>query len=140
MHHRAPSTQQAQQQQPQTPGVSIKKLLKNSKAAPSTAVADSATQHACYVATIKGHTDAIVALAFDREASALATACEDRVIRLFKCAQLAAPGGASFRRLPLTANPGGLAFGSTAQQLLVLTNGVSLHRLWQLHMTMHTFL
>lgn len=122
MHDRTPQPQHAHT----TPGVSIKQLLKNSKAGAAAAqhnAPDRATAHACYVATVKGHADSVLALAFDRDASTLATACEDRVVRLFKCAQLTGTGGQSCRRLPVTALPSGIAFGSDAQQLFVLTNG-----------------
>lgn len=112
------------QQQAGQPGVSIKQLLKQAKTKPGTAahITDKAPHHPLFIATLKGHSDAVTGLAFSRDSSALATACEDRVVRVFKTSDIPSRSFQS-KRKALTTGLVDVAFGADASQIAVLTKG-----------------
>ncbi len=108
----------------------MKQKKSSTNAAHAHAAADDhATQHPCYLTTFKGHEDTVVDLAFDHTGGTLATVCEDRIVRLYRCGELASRGpgaSATFRRVPLPIAGGlaGVAFGRDASELVVMTAGV----------------
>ena len=74
-----------QQQQQQTPGVSLKHLVKSAAKARGGGAAAGPDRHAqqLFIAGLRGHGDAVTGLAFSADGTALATACDDRTVRLF---------------------------------------------------------
>lgn len=71
----------------------------------------------------QGHQDSITGLAFSGDGVSLATACEDRNVRVFRIAELLAKNLTS-RRRSLTRTAAGVAFGANHSQVLVLTRGM----------------
>ena len=67
----------------------------------------------------QGHKDALTGLAFSRDGSHLASACEDQSIRLFAVADLAGKGTA-VRTREFNLVPRGIAFGQSSQLLTIL--------------------
>ena len=76
---------------------------------------------------MQGHVDNITGFAFSHDGDAVATACEDRVVRLFT--QLTADitsKGINFRRRTLTAAPVDVAFGTSSSEVAVTAKGEAL--------------
>ena len=71
---------------------------------------------------LQGHTDNVGGLAFSADGSALATACEDRVIRLFKLTDVTAKN-MGFMKHNMTTTPVDVAFGSAPNLLAVTARG-----------------
>ena len=71
---------------------------------------------------LQGHTDNVGGLAFSADGSALATACEDRVIRLFKLTDVRAKN-MGFMKHNMTTTPVDVAFGSAPNLLAVTARG-----------------
>lgn len=71
---------------------------------------------------MQGHTDHIGGLAFCADGTSIATACEDRVVRLFKLTDVAAKNLA-FMKHNMTSTPVDVAFGSASNLLAVTTKG-----------------
>lgn len=112
--------------EPQKPGVSMKQLLKKTNqitSKPQAGVVDKATHHPLFLNTLKGHTDHIGGLAFSADGASIATACEDRVVRLFKLTDVAAKNLA-FMKHNMTSTPVDVAFGSASNLLAVTTKGI----------------
>jgi WD40 repeat protein len=77
--------------------------------------------------TLKGHADAVTALAFSSNGRGLATACADRVVRVFKLDDVA---GKSFKFLRINLPSGSscptkVAFGQGSNQLVIATEDIS---------------
>ena len=77
---------------------------------------------AALILSFQGHTDNVGGLAFSADSSAVATACEDRVIRLFKLADVTAKN-MGFVKHNMTATPVDVAFGSSFNILAVTAKG-----------------
>ncbi|DBB17019.1 hypothetical protein WJX82_010063 [Trebouxia sp. C0006] len=110
----------------QKPGVSMKQLMKKTSQNPTKAqiaIVDKATHHPLYLNTLKGHTDNVGGLAFSADGSALATACEDRVIRIFKLNDVRAKN-MGFMKHNMTTTPVDVAFGSAPNLLAVTARGI----------------
>ena len=71
---------------------------------------------------LQGHTDYVGGLAFSADGAALATACEDRVVRLFKLHDVAAKN-LTFMKHNMTSTPVDVAFGSAPNLLAVTSKG-----------------
>ncbi len=71
---------------------------------------------------LQGHTDNVGGLAFSADGSALATACEDRVIRVFKLTDVRAKN-MGFMKHSMTTTPVDVAFGSASNLLAVTARG-----------------
>lgn len=71
---------------------------------------------------MQGHTDNVGGLAFSADSSALATACEDRVIRVFKLGDVTAKN-MGFMKHNMTTTPVDVAFGSASNLLAVTAKG-----------------
>lgn len=71
---------------------------------------------------LQGHTDHVGGVAFSADGSCLATACEDRVVRLFKLADAAAKN-LTFMKHNMTSTPVDVAFGSASNTLAVTSKG-----------------
>lgn len=71
---------------------------------------------------MQGHTDHVGGLAFSADGSSIATACDDRVVRLFKLSNAAAKN-LTFMKHNMTSNPVDVAFGSASNLLAVTTKG-----------------
>ena len=71
---------------------------------------------------LQGHTDHVGGLAFSADGSSLATACEDRVVRLFKLNDVAAKN-LTFMKHNMTSTPVDVAFGSASNFLAVTSQG-----------------
>ena len=71
---------------------------------------------------LQGHTDNVGGLAFSADGSALATACEDRVIRIFKLNDVRARN-MGFMKHNMTTTPVDVAFGSAPNLLAVTARG-----------------
>ena len=74
--------------------------------------------------TLKGHTDAINGLAFAPGGAALASACDDRTVRVFDLRDVYAKN-IPFRSKELRRGATDVAFGASPSQLAVLTSGVA---------------
>eukprot|EP00245_Coleochaete_scutata_P001819 TRINITY_DN12271_c0_g1_i1.p1 TRINITY_DN12271_c0_g1~~TRINITY_DN12271_c0_g1_i1.p1 ORF type:complete len:429 (-),score=84.15 TRINITY_DN12271_c0_g1_i1:396-1682(-) len=75
--------------------------------------------HLC-VNTIKGHQDAVTGIAFSLDGRGLATACGDRVVRVFKLEDCASKSFKFLRiNLPLGSCPTAVAFGEGSSQLVI---------------------
>ncbi|KAG0555738.1 hypothetical protein KC19_11G000500 [Ceratodon purpureus] len=77
--------------------------------------------------TLKGHGDAVTAIAFTSNGRGLATACADRVIRVFKLDDVS---GKSFKFLRINLPSGSscptkVAFGQGSSQLVIATEDIS---------------
>lgn len=75
---------------------------------------------------VQGHTDHVAGLAFSADGSCLATACEDRVVRLFKLDDVAAKN-LTFMKHSMTSTPVDVAFGSASNLLAVTFKGILQH-------------
>lgn len=80
-----------------------------------------------FICTLRGHTDAVTGLAFSRDGSALATACEDRELRVFT---LPRDNIYTEKALPFTSHNlrqgiQDVAFGASSKSLAVLTRGLA---------------
>lgn len=64
-------------------------------------------------------------LAWSPDGQALATACEDRTIRVFNLSGDLSSSNIGFRRKALTRGLVDVAFGQSAKQLVALTKGVN---------------
>lgn len=71
---------------------------------------------------LQGHTDNVGGLAFSADGSALATACEDRVIRVFRLTDIRAKN-MGFMKHNMTTTPVDVAFGSAPNLLAVTARG-----------------
>eukprot|EP00884_Botryococcus_braunii_P020200 jgi/Botrbrau1/6864/Bobra.152_2s0022.1 len=108
-----------------TPGVSLKQLMKDSKAKAwkqGSSGEHRATHHPLFVITLKGHGDAVTGFAFSPDGKAIATVTDDRTLRLFRVTDISAKG-IPFIKKGVTKDLAGVAFGSSAEDLAVLTKG-----------------
>eukprot|EP00887_Chlorella_sp_A99_P005330 scaffold1.g5330.t1 len=83
----------AKKQQPtqQQPGTSIKQLMKSAqKSRPGAQGPDCHAHSKLFIAGLRGHGDSVTGLAWSADGTALATACEDRTVRLFDLRDLSA--------------------------------------------------
>ena len=71
---------------------------------------------------MQGHNDDVTGLAFSSDGSALATACEDKCIRVYKMQDLKAKNISSIKH-QMTAVPIDVAFGVTSHQVATTTRG-----------------
>ena len=71
---------------------------------------------------MQGHTDHVGGLAFSADGSTLATACEDRVIRLFKLTDVTAKN-ITFMKHNVTSTPVDVTFGPAPDRLAVTSKG-----------------
>ena len=74
-------------------------------------------QHALF--ELQGHRDNITGLAFSRDGTHLASACEDQSVRLFAVADVAGKGNA-LRTRAFNLIPSGVAIGRSSSQLLTV--------------------
>lgn len=111
---------------PQQPSVSLKSLIKSSKKGGKGASSgpDRHADSELFINGLRGHTDAVTGLAFSSDGRSLATACEDRTIRIFDLGtDISSTKNIPFRNFSLRYTPHDLAFGVTKNQLAVLTRG-----------------
>lgn len=78
-------------------------------------------QSKLFLNTLKGHTDAVNGLSFSADGQWLATACDDRTVRVYSLTDVTKNIG--FKSKPLRKGAADVAFGADAQQLAVLTRG-----------------
>ena len=102
-------------------GVGLKQLLKQSKLR-GHVVAGPGSSHELCINILKGHTDGVVGLAWSPDGTAVATACEDRAVRIFSIPDLESRN-VGIKRKALLRAPVDVCFGADADQLLVLTKG-----------------
>lgn len=81
---------------------------------------------------LQGHTDRVGGLAFSADGSSIATACDDRVVRLFRLTNAAAKN-LTFMKHNMTSTPVDVAFGSASNLLAVTTKGA-------FHLSVHDWL
>ncbi|KAK9819711.1 hypothetical protein WJX72_001552 [[Myrmecia] bisecta] len=108
-------------------GVSLKQLMRDSKSSKAKAssalpAAGTATHHPLYLNTLKGHVDTVNGLAFSPTGTAIATACEDRALRIFKLEDVTSKS-IGFRRKNLTRGPVDVGFGASDDELVAVTKG-----------------
>jgi WD40 repeat protein len=108
---------------PAKPGVSLKSLIKNSQKRREGGAAgpDHHADSELFVATLRGHTDAVTGLAFSADGASLATACEDRTLRVYAVGDPYAKA-LPFRHHALRKGVQDVAFGG-AGKVAVLTQG-----------------
>lgn len=99
----------------------MKQLLKQSKQRGHVAAAVGSTHELC-INTLKGHADGVCGLAWSADGTAVATACEDRAVRIFSVPDLTSRN-VSIKRKALLRAPVDVCFGSNAEELMVLTKG-----------------
>ncbi len=75
------------------------------------------------VAALQGHGDVVTGLGWGPDGQALATACDDRTIRVYKLSGDLTSSSINFRRKIVTRGLVDVAFGQSEQQLLVLAKG-----------------
>jgi WD40 repeat protein len=92
-------------------------------APPCSAGADHHGSSPLFLTTLRGHTDAVGGLAFSADGTALATACEDRSVRVFALADLATGKQLAFRSKALRRGPVDVAFVDDAEHVAVMTKG-----------------
>lgn len=76
-----------------------------------------------FLHTLKGHTDVVNGLSFSVDGLSLATACDDRAVRVYALSELGGPKSIAFRSYALRKAPADVGFGPDAQQVAVLTRG-----------------
>ena len=81
---------------------------------------------------LQGHTDNVGGLAFSADGSALATACDDRVIRLFKLTDVRAKN-MGFMKHNMTTTPVDVAFGSASNLIAVTARGKTSSGVFYVH-------
>lgn len=121
-------TSPPRRQPPPPPGVSLKSLIKSSKrGGGGGGGATGPDRHASselFINGLRGHGDAVTGLAFSADGRALATACEDRVLRVFDVS-----GDVTSQKIPyrefemLRTGVRDVAFGSSSTQVVALTRG-----------------
>jgi WD40 repeat protein len=72
----------------------------------------------------QGHGDAVTGFAFSPDGKAIATVTDDRTLRLFRVSDISAKGIPSIKK-GVAKDLAGVAFGSSAEDLAVLTKGDS---------------
>lgn len=72
---------------------------------------------------LQGHADGVVGLSWSHDGSSIATASDDRAVRVFNLTDLTSRN-INIKRKALLRAPVDVCFGATAEQLLVLTKGV----------------
>eukprot|EP00850_Spirogloea_muscicola_P015807 SM000124S25939 [mRNA] locus=s124:249496:259561:+ [translate_table: standard] len=102
-------------------------ISKTSKPAPRSKVkrdkASHEDHHPLLLNTLKFHAEAVSGLAFSADGEGLATACADRVVRIFKLEDIAAKNFKLLRlNLPLGLTPTLVAFGHTSEELIVVAH------------------
>lgn len=123
-HKATPQTQSGNTSGGEASRQSIKHLLKQSKKQPhSSQAADAGSHSPLYLNTLKGHGDLVTGLGWSPDGRALATACEDRTIRVFDLSGSLTSSNVNFRRRAVTCGLVDVAFGQSANQLVVLTKG-----------------
>jgi WD40 repeat protein len=118
------STEQKQPQQHHE-GVSLKSLIKNSKK--SGGAGSGPDRHAdseLFINGLRGHTDSVTGLAFSSDGKTLATACEDRCLRIFDLSVDVAGKNIPFKQFDLTRHGvHDVAFSVNATHVAVMTQG-----------------
>lgn len=76
-----------------------------------------------FLNTLKGHSDTVNGLSFSADGLSLATACDDRSVRVFSLNDVA--GKVGFKSRSLRKAPADVAFGTNSQHVAVLTRGES---------------
>lgn len=112
---------------PQAPaGVSLKSLIK-STAKGKGGAASGPDRHAdsdLFIATLRGHTDTVTGLAFSADGKLLATACEDRTLRIFDVSDVHQKN-IPFKLFSMRQGLRDVAFGPTNTQVVLLTQGTA---------------
>lgn len=80
---------------------------------------------------LQGHNEDVTGLAFSFDGTALATACEDKCVRVYKMQDLKAKNISSIKH-QMTAVPIDVAFGATTSQVATTTRGQQ-HATWSCH-------
>eukprot|EP00850_Spirogloea_muscicola_P013158 SM000088S23699 [mRNA] locus=s88:184722:188091:- [translate_table: standard] len=101
--------------------------IKTPKPAPRSKVkrekASHEEHHPLLLNTLKFHAEVVSGLAFSADGEGLATACADRVVRIFKLEDIAAKNFKLLRlNLPLGLTPTLVAFGHTSEELIVVAH------------------
>ncbi|KXZ48528.1 hypothetical protein GPECTOR_27g699 [Gonium pectorale] len=107
-------------------GPDLKTLIKAEKVAAkkkSTPKEDHLASHELWVNTLKDHGDTVHSLAWSRDGSMLATACEDMTLRLFDLSEDVGAKNQKFKRIRTPRIPVGVGFGDTPTNLAALLRG-----------------
>lgn len=116
------STEQSSRQQ--EPGVSLKSLIKNSRKSGAAGGADRHADSELFINGLRGHTDTVTGIAFSSDGKSLATACEDRCLRIFDLTVDIAGKNIPFKQFDLTRHGvQDVAFSASTTQVAVMTQG-----------------
>lgn len=109
------------EQQPQ--GVSIKQLMKSAQKSKLGTHADKHATSKLAIMGLKGHTAEVTGLSWSPDGTALATACDDRTVRIFNLADPTAKS-IPFRKKELRVGVQDVAFADDEQHVAVQTKGL----------------
>jgi transducin beta-like protein 2 len=98
--------------------------LKDASKAKTSSGADRHADSELFITTLKGHTDAVNGVAFSADGHAIATACEDRCLRLFSVPDPWTPKNIPFKSLALRKGLRDVAFADTNSRVAALTRGM----------------
>ncbi|KAG7671967.1 putative Transducin beta-like protein 2 [Nannochloris sp. 'desiccata'] len=111
------------QQQPEA-GVSLKSLIKNSKKSGAAGGPDRHADSELFINGLRGHTDTVTGISFSSDGKSLATACEDRCLRVFDLTVDIAGKNIPFKQFDLTRHGvQDVAFSASTTQVAVMTQG-----------------
>ncbi|KAL4432387.1 hypothetical protein ABPG77_001686 [Micractinium sp. CCAP 211/92] len=115
------TTRQAAAQQPK--GVSMKQLLKEASKGKPGQHQDRHATSKLFITGLKGHTAEVTGLAWSPDGTQLATACDDRTVRVFNLSDPTAKN-IPFRRKELRVGVQDVAFGDDNSHVAVQTKGL----------------
>ncbi len=106
-------------------GVSLKSLIKNSKkSGGATSGPDRHADSELFINGLRGHTDSVTGLAFSSDGKSLATACEDRCLRVYDLTVDIAGKNIPFKQFDLTRHGvHDVAFSVNSTHVSVMTQG-----------------
>lgn len=109
----------------ETSGASLKSLMKAAGKNKRFGGPDRLADSELFIAGMRGHTDSVTGLAFSTDGLHLATACEDRTLRIFDLQAGPYAKTIPMRHFPLRFGVQDVAFGAQATQLTVLVRGTA---------------
>lgn len=114
---------------PKTGGQSLKSLKRAAEKAKRGGIgADAHGSSDLFLTGLKGHTDAVTGIGFSKDGLLLATACEDRTVRVYDvttCGTSPQKPGTAFRHFPMRYGVRDIAFCDASSHVAILTQGLA---------------
>jgi WD40 repeat protein len=116
--------QSSQSQSQQEAGISLKSLIKNSRKVAAAGGPDRHADSDLFINGLKGHMGTVTGISFSSDGKSLATACEDRCLRIFDLIGDIAGKNIPFKQFDLTRHGvQDVAFSASTTQVAVMTQG-----------------